>query len=212
MAKKRKRKPQNPELPMADPFARPGNPSHAQQSAPHDAPTGAPLPAPIIATLQLDALSQAFFERQRQNHFPPSLNRVPAHLTLFHQLPGSDVDGVLAAVGNATEVRPFRVAVTGLRSLGRGVAYDVASADLMVLRAAIAKAFVGRLKGQDRERFRPHITVQNKVSAHQARQTLAALTRAFLPFDATAEGVQLWRYEGGPWSPLAVTPLRGDRP
>jgi hypothetical protein len=43
-----------------------------------------------ILTLQLDPTAQAHFEALRQQHFPPALNHIPAHLTLFHQLPDSD--------------------------------------------------------------------------------------------------------------------------
>jgi hypothetical protein len=43
---------------------------------------------PLILTLGLDRASFERFEALRRAHFPPALNRVPAHVTLFHHLPG----------------------------------------------------------------------------------------------------------------------------
>lgn len=161
-------------------------------------------PAPIIVTVQLDAITADRFEAERRRYFPPALNRVPAHLTLFHALPGEAEREVLEAVAAATRRPPFGVLVDGLRPLGRGVAYTVSSAELRVVRAAIATRFAGLLTAQDREKFRPHVTVQNKVSSAEARATLEHLAAGFVPFGATAEGVQLWRYRGGPWEPIAA--------
>lgn len=159
---------------------------------------------PIILTLQLDTESAAFFEAARQAHFPPALNRIPAHLTLFHALPGADPDRIFAAIAPATRRPPFPVAVTGLMPLGRGVAYRLASDDLLALRAALSVPFAEVLTRQDREKFRPHITVQNKVSPQEARATLDHLASTFTPFTAQAEGLQIWRYRGGPWEALAA--------
>jgi len=91
--------------------------------------------------------------------------------------------------------------------LGRGVALRIASPTLLALRADLAARFRPFLTAPDRERFRPHVTVQNKVSRAQARRTLATLPARFAPFTATAEGLQLWRYRGGPWAPLAAVPF-----
>ncbi len=43
---------------------------------------------PLIVTVALDEGAFAWFEDLRQTHFPPGRNQVPAHLTLFHALPG----------------------------------------------------------------------------------------------------------------------------
>ncbi len=43
---------------------------------------------PLIVAAALDEGAFAWFEDLRQTHFPPSRNQVPAHLTLFHALPG----------------------------------------------------------------------------------------------------------------------------
>jgi len=159
--------------------------------------------APIILTLQLDAVSSDFFERQRQLFFPEGLNRVPAHLTLFHKLPGDEHEAIVKTVAAAARP-PFMVSVDGLKKLGRGVAYTLSAPELLQMHRTLAAAFAPWLTGQDRERFRPHITVQNKASPGAAQRTFEDLSRAFTPFSATAQGVQLWHYAGGPWSPLGV--------
>jgi len=53
-------------------------------------------PAPLILTLTLDEASQAFFDEQRRQYFPPKINYLSAHLTLFHALPGAEYDAIAA--------------------------------------------------------------------------------------------------------------------
>lgn len=159
---------------------------------------------PIILTLQLDAVTQSLFDRHREAFFPEQLNFIPAHLTLFHNLPGREAAAVMGIVGEAASRPPFEVAVTGLMPLGRGVAYALESETLKSLRNSLAARFSGWLVAQDRGGFRPHVTVQNKVSPGEAKRTLDLLKRDFVPFSATAEGFQLWCYKGGPWAPLGA--------
>ena len=164
------------------------------------------MPAdPIILTLQLDAATATRFQRERDAYFPPALNIVPAHVTLFHKLPGEEERAVVETVAGVCAGRaPFAVRVEGLRPLGRGVAYRLASRELDTVRADLARRFDGWLTGQDRQGFRAHVTVQNKVSPAEAKATLARLEAAFVPFEARAEGLQLWHYRGGPWTPAGA--------
>lgn len=161
--------------------------------------------APIVMTLQFDAGSAGIFERQRQAYFPPARNLVPAHLTLFHRLPGHELAPIVdAAAALAARTAPFPIAVAEIVSLGRGVAYRLTSPALERLRADLAERFAPWLTGQDRQRFRPHVTVQNKVDPAIAAATRAALAATFTPFSVTAEGLQLWHYHGGPWAPAGA--------
>jgi 2'-5' RNA ligase len=169
------------------------------------------LERPLIVTLQLDARSADYFDRLRAAHFPPAINHLRAHLTLFHNLPGSEERAVLASLGRAAAARaPFAMEVAGLMKLGRGTAFRIESDALAALRADLAAAFDGWLTKQDREKFRPHVTVQNKVAAPVASALFDHLSRDFSPFAAVAEGLQLWRYEGGPWSPVAAIAFQGE--
>lgn len=161
-------------------------------------------PPPLIVTAALDEGAFAWFDDLRRAHFPAPRNVVPAHLTLFHALPG-DQEPLIAETLKAACARrePMVMAVRGPWFIGRGVAYRIASAELEALRAELAQAFAPWLTPQDRAPFRPHITIQNKVEPAEARALCERLQQAFEPFDIVAEGLQVWRYLEGPWAPVA---------
>ena len=151
-------------------------------------------------TLDLDANSLAFFEAERRRYIPSALNVVPAHLMLFHNLPGEQMPFLRRELSRQSAAcQPMTLRITGLRSLGRGVAYQVDCHELIQLRTRLAKLFEIWLTPQDQQGYRPHITIQNKVSAEEAKVTLQALQAKFVPFEAAGMGVALWRYLGGPW-------------
>lgn len=169
--------------------------SHATMMPDH------PTHHPLILTLQMEEAAFARFDALRRRHFPQHRNHIPAHATLFHHLPGEDEDGVVETVGAV--VRPHEapdVTVTGLRFTGRGVAYVLESDALAVIRGRLAECFATVLTAQDRQAWRPHVTVQNKVRPETARALHADLENGFLPFRFAAPGLLLWRYLGGPWA------------
>ena len=151
-----------------------------------------------VLTLRLDPESQARFDRLRQKYFPPERNLIAAHVTLFHTLPNA-----AWAVERLAEIAenqpPFSVAVTGVRSLGKGVAYRLASPALLHLHGDLARAFQSELTPQDTQRFQPHVVVQNKVTPAAARALLVTLEAQFAPWTVQARGLDLWHYLGGPW-------------
>ncbi len=147
------------------------------------------------------------FELLRRQYFPPERNLIPAHLTLFHALPGAEVERVLADLRRACARPAPALRVGAPRSLGRGVAYAIESTELVALRAGLARAWSAWLTPQDRQGFRPHVVVQNKVDPETARRSLAELTAATEAWNVCATGVHVWRYLGGPWSSLAVVPF-----
>ena len=158
-------------------------------------------------TLLLGEEAQERFDRLRAAHFPPERNFLAAHVTLFHALPGEREDAVRADLGAAARRAPFAVDVTGVRFLGRGVAYELSSPEVDELRGALARTWAPWLTPQDRQRHRPHVTVQNKVAPEVARALHARLAAAFEPATVPARGLGLWRYLGGPWEPLAELPF-----
>ena len=169
-----------------------------------------PSPPPLIVTAALDEAAFAWFEDLRQAHFPAHRNRVPAHLTLFHALPGAEEPAVIATLEAACRRRrPLRLDVRGPWSIGRGVAYRLASPDLDDLRSELSDAFRPWLTPQDQAPFRPHITVQNKAEPADARLLLERLQLEFEPFDVMAEALLVWRYLGGPWEAVARLPFAG---
>lgn len=164
-----------------------------------------PEPDPLILTLQMDAATFTAFDDLRRRHFPEALNHIPAHATLFHHLLGEDAAGVTETVTTLARTQgPPEVAVTGVRFTGRGVAYALESEQLSAFRGRVAAAFRDRLTPQDRQGWRPHVTVQNKVAPDTARALHAALSADFSPSRFRAPGLLLWRYLGGPWQRLAT--------
>jgi 2'-5' RNA ligase len=163
-------------------------------------------------TLLLDDAAQQRFDRLRAAHFPAERNHLAAHVTLFHALPGEQLAEVRDQLGTAAARPGFPVDVTGVRFLGRGVALDLAAAELTALRRSLAAAFDPWLTRQDRQWSRPHVTVQNKVAPDVARTLHAELSAGFVPEAVGARGLGLWHYRGGPWEPDAEFPfLAPDR-
>ncbi len=165
---------------------------------------------PLILTLLLDEGTQAWLDALRRAHFPPERNLVPAHVTLFHALPGAEIDSVLAALAaECRAVAPEGVRIGPPRFLGRGVALSVAAPAVEALRARLAARWRDRLSPQDKQGWRPHATVQNKVAAERARALHAELSAALPPREGRAEGLLLWRYRGGPWEPAGQFDFTG---
>lgn len=163
---------------------------------------------PLILTLALDEASFARLDAERRAFFPARLNRIPAHVTLFHHLPGGEEAAVLGALREACAGQgPVPVRATEVFPLGRGVAYRLDAPEVAALRARLARGWDGWLTPQDRQSWRPHATVQNKVTPAEARDTLAQLRAGFVPWEARAEGLLLWRYRGGPWDAVAAIPF-----
>ena len=163
--------------------------------------------APLILTLALDDAAQTYFDDLRCLHFPPKINYLAAHLTLFHHLPGA----YLAAVSEQLRTHcrtqlPLPLQVTGLRSLGRGVAFTLENDELRALHHRLQAAFSPHLTPQDQQKLQPHVTIQNKVDP-AARQLLAELQAGFVPFEAVGTGLHLWAYRGGPWESVARLPF-----
>ena len=151
---------------------------------------------PLILTLRLDAASQAFFNAQRKLYFPPERNFLDAHLTLFHQLPNEQTTFDYFAQLNHPS---FDLNVIGLMNLGAGVAYRLESGVLVDLYKQFSLQFTSVLILQDRQGFRPHVSIQNKTTPQTANTLIAELSTTFTPFTVKGIGLDLWIYEGGPW-------------
>jgi hypothetical protein len=159
-----------------------------------------------ILTLELDPASHACFNRLRQLHYPAALNQIDAHLTLFHTLPAAA--GIMATIERAAHHPPFELRCTGLRSLGRGVAFTLQSPPLLALHRQLAASFEPHLTAQDRQPLQPHVVVQNKTDSATAKALLAELQAGFTPFTVHATGLHLWDYLNGPWRSAALFAFR----
>ena len=160
--------------------------------------------APIIVTALIGEPDFTTLDALRRQHYPADRNQLRAHLTMFHHLPPSCVDELKQLLKDEARGNDPAARLSGLINLGGGVAFRVESPDLDDIRARIAERFAPMLMPQDRNPWRAHITVQNKVKAPEARALLDQLSGDFQPRTLNLSGLAAWYYRGGPWEPIAA--------
>ena len=116
--------------------------------------TGVLTGPPLVVTALLDGPLQRRFDAERQRLFPAGRTQVGAHVTLFHAVPGDEIDAVRAALEAEQHAAPPPLRVTGVRSLGKGAAYVIDSPGLAAVHKRLAAAWWPRLTPQDRQPFR----------------------------------------------------------
>ncbi|GAA5921473.1 hypothetical protein JCM3775_003065 [Rhodotorula graminis] len=142
----------------------------------------------------------------RTRYFPAERLKVPAHLTLFHALPHSQLERVCAdAQRVASATSPF-VVTTGRAFLlgknGVAVAPGVGTEEGASVHAQLRERWEPFLSKQDAKGFKAHWTVQNKVDDED--KVLAAFdeVRDWAKDEGAegqANGLVLWRYDRGYW-------------
>jgi 2'-5' RNA ligase len=154
----------------------------------------------FVLTLGMDEVSFARLDELRRRYFPPDINFIPAHLTLFHALTPEQVSRLVGAHPGLSGpsiplqfVRPLLI--------GRGVAIQVAGGELTELQRRLIGALGAGLTRQDRAPFRPHVTIQNKVTRERAKATFARVASNFEPWSGRGIGLDVWRYLGAKWAP-----------
>ncbi len=166
--------------------------------------------APIIVSALFAGPDQAWLDELRRAHFPPERNQLAAHLTLFHHLPpmlARELKERLA--GLARDYAAPRAETAGLMDLGRGTAIRLHAPELEAMREDLAQAFHGMLVPQDQAGWRPHVTIQNKVTPLEARTLRLQLANRFeRPRRLRVAALAAWWYRGGPWEPLSQHPFR----
>jgi hypothetical protein len=165
------------------------------------------LHSPLIVTLTIDKDYQAFFDRLRVNYFPPAINFIAAHLTLFHHLPPNE-SSVIEDLNKLVNQQPvFLLEVTDVVNIGNGVAYKIECLPLVLLHQRMQQKWKAWLTPQDQQKLWPHITIQNKVASATAKETLLQLKENFQQFTIKGTGFSLWSYEGGPWKFIKELPF-----
>ncbi len=164
---------------------------------------------PLILTAAFDDNSQRYFNEKRKQYFPPHINYIDAHLTLFHQLP-MDESRVSAALQAACATqKPVPLFITAPVSIGKGVAYKVESKELAAIHKMLVQEWSSFLIPQDKQKLYPHVTVQNKVTPAESQRLLKVLQEEFVPFTAYATALVLWKYLNGPWQWYQTIPFCG---
>lgn len=162
----------------------------------------------------------------RRRHFPPHRDRgsLPAHLTLFHALPASEMEGhILPALEDQqkNEGPVLKLATGKIFRMRRGVGIELARGDeagagaraARRLHAELQRRWWPFLSAQDRQPWRPHWTVQNKAADDAAVDAAMEDVRTgFRGAEGLATGCTLWRYEkGGRWTFERAFDFGGDK-
>lgn len=163
---------------------------------------------PLIITAQIQNDAQFFLNAKREQHFPLERNYLEAHLTLFHKLPGeklNEIEKILTQYTN--QIAPISARAEDIMFMGFGSAFKIDCPQLISIRENLAREWVDVMTPQDSQKFRPHITFQNKVEPNEAKQVYQHEKEIFMPFDFTITGLQIWYYDGGPWEHIMNIPF-----
>ena len=172
-----------------------------------------PETPPFLITLGFDAATFDRLEALRQRYFPPERNQVPAHLSLFHQLPGGDFDAVDRELDRvARSHSPVELRFNSVKPTGRGVMLAVQAPGIVTVRNRLTDAFRRDLTPQDRQPYYPHVMLMNKAEKIDAARALDEIQAGFVPWAGTGDRLILWRYLGGPWDEVASYPFLGPVP
>ena len=169
--------------------------------------------APFLVTLGFDASTFERLDRLRSRFFPAHLNQVPAHLSLFHHLPGDEGDAIHRALSDvARSSSAVDLSFPIVKKTGRGLMLPVEAEGLAAIHASLARSFARWLTPQDRQPFRPHVTIMNKAGRDEVDAASAELQRAWSSWMGRGDRLILWRYLGGPWDEIESYRLKGQPP
>jgi hypothetical protein len=166
-------------------------------------------PSAIIVTALFGPGDDGWLQELRRAHYPAERNRVPAHLTLFRQLPPSAEGELSRRLARYAAMPPPSARIAGVIDLGEGTALRIESEELEDIRAELGEAVFGLLTPQDRAPWRPHVTIQNKVEPREARRLQQRLRASLEPRPLAIRALATWRYLGGPWQPVRTFSFRG---
>jgi hypothetical protein len=134
-----------------------------------------------------------------------SSDSVTARISLFRELPDA-IDNAIRIDLVGTAGPPFPIGVAGVLPLPSGVAYTIASPELLHRHHDLQISWWPDLAPADRRPLRPHVMVLRDVSAAEARAAYAVLRREFRAYQVRAEGYVLWRTDDE-WTELARIPF-----
>ncbi len=166
------------------------------------------MSGPLIVTALFGPGDDGWLQQLRRTHYPAARNLVPAHLTLFRQLPPSLETELSARLAAAAGAPPPPAMLAAIMDLGEGTALRVESRALEAIRSDLAEAFHGLLMPQDLAPWRPHVTIQNKVAPRAARALQQQLAVTFEPCPLRLRALASWRYRDGPWEKVKEHPFR----
>lgn len=152
----------------------------------------------LIVTLKIEDNRQAFFEEQRKFFYPDFCNFVPAHLTYFHAAPNTEM--FLDALKKIASTPPILMETAAVLPFTNGMAYAANNEYLQHFHALLQQNFSNDLSGKDKKIWKPHITIQNKVTAFRAHKNYQELSLNFEPFSFRVEGFSIYEYAKKNWA------------
>ncbi|KAI5361953.1 hypothetical protein Slin15195_G056020 [Septoria linicola] len=161
-----------------------------------------------IVTLLTDKPLHERMTDLRKKYFPKKINKLAAHLTLYHALPGSKLNShVIPSLLEVTKrTPPFRVEATEPFRMKKGFAISVSTQNggrqAKQIHGNLQSQWTGEgwLSDQDAGGCRVHYTLMNKVDDELEVQNALDELKTFWKGDSgTAEGLALWRYDRGFW-------------
>ena len=157
----------------------------------------------LAITLAVDDEAQRRFGEAcaRWSATPP-----PARVTLFRELP-ADLEKEIRVDLVGTAGPPFPIGVAGVLPTPSGVAYAIASPELVHRHHDLQMAWWADLTPIDRRPLRPHVVVLRDVPAAEARAAYNVMRREFRAHQIRADGYVLWRADDPDWTELAQVPF-----
>ncbi|KAF1825681.1 uncharacterized protein K489DRAFT_314936 [Dissoconium aciculare CBS 342.82] len=167
-----------------------------------------PEDAVYVLTILTDKAHHARMTSLRNKYFPPKINKLAAHLTLFHALPSSKLETTIIPSIEALvrSTNQFKIHATKPFQLKKGIAISISEQDGGKQGHAIHRDLQNRwkkdgfLSEQDAGGCRIHYTIMNKVDDEVAvSRAFGEVVGEFQGDFGTAEGLALWRYDRGFW-------------
>ncbi len=189
-------------------------------SSSHSPKTERYEPDLYVLTIQTDAIHHRTMTELRSRYFPKHLNKLDAHLTLFHALPGSKLESsVIPAIEHLVkEYSTFRLNASRPFRMKRGIAIAVPRSQgreqIHRIRQRLLKPWQeeGFLSGQDASGTRPHYTIMNKVDDEETvAKAFEEVSREWKGDWGMADGLGLWKYDHGFWKQERTFPFTAQK-
>ncbi|CZT14862.1 uncharacterized protein RCC_00797 [Ramularia collo-cygni] len=184
----------------------PVRPAKRSPSPSHVPRTSATEDDVFVLTLLTDRAHHDRMTALRKKYFPSKINKLAAHLTLFHALPGSKLESsILPTIKElAGQTAPFHVRAESPFRMKKGFAVSISEGGKQG--GEIHRALQGPWKAegflsdQDAGGARLHYTLMNKVDDENAvSSAYQELVENWRGDGGMVEGLALWRYERGYW-------------
>lgn len=189
------------------PEHRNGKPTHKRTPSPSHVPkTSSAEDAVYVLTLLTDTKHHRTLTETRKKYFPPRLNKLEAHITLFHALPGSKLEEsikpTLREVSNKTT--QFHILAATPFRLNKGIAIGMPKSqggdDARQVHGQLKGAWREFLSSQDAGGFAAHYTIMNKVDDEkEVQKAFEQVQDEWRGCHGTVLGLSLFKYDRGHW-------------